>query len=53
MLGVELLKETQHLEAARLLLVEVGYVISELEVVGDLASFLLVHLTHNEAGNVS
>ena len=51
-LRVKLLEETQHLEAAGLLLVEVGHVVSELEVVSDLASLFLVHLTHHEAGNV-
>lgn len=33
--------------------VEVGDVEGELEIVGNLSSFLVVHLVHDETGNVS
>ena len=47
MLRVHLLEESQHAKSAALLLVEVGDVVSELEVFANLALFLLIHLAHD------
>jgi hypothetical protein len=53
MLRIHLLEKSKHAKAATLLLVKVGHVVSELEIVRDLGLLLLVHFSHNESGNVS
>ena len=51
-LRVHLLEEAEHAEAAGLFLVEVGHVVSELEVVLNLGLFFFFHFAHNESCNV-
>ena len=49
---VKLLEKAEKSETDALFFVEVGNVVSELEIIADLGSFFLIHLAHHETSDV-